>query len=282
MTSNLKEDFLEVDQSVPGQNYVCLSFLSPENVLKQKEMYYFHRFMTQRCGEFEKKIGEIVKDSSDELKDKIQTDLVDVLQQELRFTYQQFKDKYDDFTYKFSDELQKEFDNDCKSKTNVRGVKIRGVYDSYNEAQIRAKALQRRDRSFHVFVGQVGYWLPWDPTADKIQNEEYLEEELNTLMKEYKENEIRKDLFYEEQKREKQQDAMKKRMEAEKAGKVEEVAESLEKDDPWVQSKFPGAEPSLETVEVGTSASETGSSENNASETGASAPETGASETGAN
>ena len=46
MTSNLKEDFLEVDQSVPGQNYVCLSFLSPENVLKQKEMYYFH---LQQC-----------------------------------------------------------------------------------------------------------------------------------------------------------------------------------------------------------------------------------------
>ena len=26
----IKEDFLEVDQPIPGQNYVCLSFVSPE------------------------------------------------------------------------------------------------------------------------------------------------------------------------------------------------------------------------------------------------------------
>ena len=25
-----KTDYLEVDESIPGQNYVCLSFLSPE------------------------------------------------------------------------------------------------------------------------------------------------------------------------------------------------------------------------------------------------------------
>ena len=41
-----------------------------------------------------------------------------------------------------------------------------------------------------------------------IQKEEYLEDELNTLMKGYKENEINKDIFYEEQKREKQKAAM--------------------------------------------------------------------------
>ena len=42
--SELKEDFLEVDQSIPGQNYVCLSFVSPENVLNNKELYYAHKF----------------------------------------------------------------------------------------------------------------------------------------------------------------------------------------------------------------------------------------------
>ena len=31
------EDFLEVDQQIPGQNFVCLSFISPEKVLKRRE-----------------------------------------------------------------------------------------------------------------------------------------------------------------------------------------------------------------------------------------------------
>ena len=30
------EDYLEVDKPLPGQNYVCMSFISPENTYKQK------------------------------------------------------------------------------------------------------------------------------------------------------------------------------------------------------------------------------------------------------
>ena len=33
-------DFLEVDKPIPGQNYACLSFVSPENIIKQKEREY--------------------------------------------------------------------------------------------------------------------------------------------------------------------------------------------------------------------------------------------------
>jgi hypothetical protein len=58
------------------------------------------------------------------------------------------------------------------------------------------------DPSFNVFVGQVGFWLPWDPAPSEIQNQEYAEDQLNTLMKNYKENEVKKDEFFEEQKRE--------------------------------------------------------------------------------
>ena len=38
------EDYLEVDKSIPGQNYACISFVSPEKVLKQKEMFMFENF----------------------------------------------------------------------------------------------------------------------------------------------------------------------------------------------------------------------------------------------
>ena len=40
-----KEDFLEVDKPIPGQNYVCLSFVSPEKIVKQKELFVFTRLV---------------------------------------------------------------------------------------------------------------------------------------------------------------------------------------------------------------------------------------------
>ena len=260
--SETREDFLEVDAPIAGQNYVCLSFVSPESTLKNKDTFMFQKFMTQRCGELEKKLDEIIEKASDTLKNKIRNEIRSELRYQMKYTYEEFNDKFEDFKYKFNDDLTKQFDKQCNFQTNVRGVKVRGVFSTYEEAEKRAKLLQRRDRSFHVFVGSVGYWLPWDPCADRIENEEYLEEELNTLMKEYKENEIRKDLFFEEQKREAKQDAMRKKLEAEKKKKEEEgsaleqgetneneLQEQLQEEDPWMKAKFKEATTTATTTE---------------------------------
>jgi hypothetical protein len=235
-----EEDYLEVDKPIPGQNYTCISFVSPDDCIKQKELFLFNKFMNQRCGEWETSIDDIIKKCSDEVKSKVEKELKEKLRLEMKFNYTQFKDKYDDFKYKFNDELNSAFEKVSNKQTSVRGVKVRGSYDSYAQAEKRAKELQRTDRSFHVFVGQVGYWLPWDPNADQVQDEEYLETELNTLMQEYKKNEVNRDLFYEEQKREKTQDAMKKRIEAEKENE-KKITESLDEPDPWMSSKLQGA-----------------------------------------
>ena len=247
-----KVDYLDVDKPIPGQNYTCISFVSPDETMKQKELYLFNKYMNQRCGELEQDLSKIIEKSSDELKNKIQRDMVDKLKLELKYTYEQFKSKYDDFKYKYNDELNAAFEKVSNKKTSVRGVKVRGVYDSYGQAEKRAKELQRTDRSFHVFVGQVGYWLPWDPNADQVQEEEYLESELNNLMGEYKKNEINRDIFYEEQKREKLKDAAKKlkEHEAEKA-----IEDKLDEPDPWMNSKFKSA-PATEAVEGDAAATE--------------------------
>ena len=192
--------------------------------------------MNQRCGELEKNVREIIEKSKEDVKNKLQRDLVEVLQREMKYDYDQFKSKYDDFKYKYKEDLDKAFDRVSQGKTSVRGVKVRGVYDSYEQAERRAKQLQRTDRSFHVFVGQVGYWLPWDPNADNVEDEEYLEDELNNLMKEYKKNEINRDIFYEEQKREKLKEAAMKLKEHEEA--KEGAGDGLEEEDPWMTSKF--------------------------------------------
>mgnify|MGYP003688031187 FL=1 len=243
-----KVDYLDVDKPLPGQNDACISFVSPDEIMKQKEIFLFNKYMNQRCGELENAVSEVIKKCSDELKNKIERDIVEKLRLEMKYTYTEFKSKYDDFRYKYSDELNTAFDKVSDKKTSVRGVKVRGCYDSYDQAEKRAKALQRTDRSFHVFVGQVGYWLPWDPNADQVQDEEYLEGELNTLMQEYKKNEINRDIFYEDQKREKLRDAERDRLAAESGSKIEDL---LDEPDPWMNSKFNSskeAESSAEAV----------------------------------
>ena len=66
------------------------------------------------------------------------------------------------------------------------------------------------DGTHDIYVGQVGFWLPWDPEPFDVQDQEYLEKDLNTLMKSKKENEIKKNLHFEEEKRKKMEYNMKK------------------------------------------------------------------------
>ena len=167
-----KMDYLEVDQPIPGQNYCCISFVSPDDLIESKEAWKVSKFLQSVC-----------KDKDMEFK--------------------KIMEQYNNFCYKFQDDLQKDFDQQNNFKTNIRGVKIRGTYNTKEEAVSQAKKLQTIDSDFHVFVGQVGYWLPWDPCADKVEDEQFMDSQLNEMMEKYKENSINKDVFYEEQKREK-------------------------------------------------------------------------------
>lgn len=165
------EDYLEVDAPVPGQSFCCLSFISPEKILEQKDRFLMKKFVKSIANES----GEAV----------LQAD--------------EFESKFDDFVTVNETLLDEEFHKEVGFKTSVRGVKVRGVYSTYDEAAKRAAQLQRADRAFHVYVGQVGYWLPWDPTADNIADQQYLEKELNELMQNYKSNQVQRDLFYSSQ-----------------------------------------------------------------------------------
>ena len=228
--NEVKEDFLEVDDPIGGQQFVCLSFVSPEDVIQNKEAFKTAKFLQSYS------------------KDK----------------GMEFKEVYEDylnFQYKFQDEIQRDYDKENKGQTNIRGVKVRGVYSSKEEAEARAKKLHRLDSSFHVFIGQVGYWLPWNPCADKIEDEQFLDSGLNELMEKYKENNINKDLLYEEQKREK----MKAAQEEVLAAKKKEAEEQLLKDKEIEDI-------SEETVEeiIGVSASDVSASDVSASDVSAS------------
>ena len=38
-------DLLDEDKPISGQKFVCVSFVSPENVLKQRNMFLFQNFL---------------------------------------------------------------------------------------------------------------------------------------------------------------------------------------------------------------------------------------------
>ena len=48
--------------------------------------------------------------------------------------------------------------------------------------------LREVDPNHNVYVGPVGMWMPWEPDAYKTGRVEYLEEELNQLMKNKNDN----------------------------------------------------------------------------------------------
>lgn len=217
--NEITEDFLEVDQKIPGQNFVCLSFISPENVLQDKNKYFMSNFF------------KYVFQSGDKtIQDRLSNEAL---------SYDELSGVYDDWLYTRQDELEKEFYEKNDFKTSVRGIKVRGVYETVKEANIRAKILQKRDPSFHVFVGQVGYWLPWDPESDKIENQEYQEQHLNELVKNYKQNLEERDEFYEQVK----QDKLKKAKE-----ELAKAKEELEKQKPSNENT-PAPDVSKENIE---------------------------------
>ena len=81
------------------------------------------------------------------------------------------------------DDLDKEYNTSNKFQTNVRGIKVRGVYSTQEEAEMRCKLLRNEDPNHDVYVGPVGVWLPFHPEAYKTGNVQYLEKELNNVQK---------------------------------------------------------------------------------------------------
>ena len=214
-----KPDYLEVDENIPGQNYVCLSFLSPEALIQSKEAFKCVKFLQSYCKDQKLKFDEVYS-------------------------------KYQDFTYKYEDKLQRDFDEQNDFQTSVRGLKVRGVFDTRGAAEDRAKKLSLRDSGFHTFVGQVGYWLPWDPNADKVADEVFQDSQLNDMMEKYQENNSSRDIFYEEQKRDKVNAAREEVLKAKSEEAAKKKLEEGEKEDKDPSAEYPIDDPIKEGTSI--------------------------------
>lgn len=85
---------------------------------------------------------------------------------------------------------------------NFRGIKVRGVFATKEEALKRAEYLQKVDPDFNIYVGEVGKWLGWDPDPNTIEDQVYREKKLQDIMDNYKKNREKAKILEEERKRE--------------------------------------------------------------------------------
>jgi len=205
---NPEENFLEDDDPIPRQNYVCLSFVSPEKVLEDKHLYYmwhYERHLQAKIEELNSKLKEALNKNND-------SDVDVEAQKAEPCTFKNFKELFLDFEYSQHNKIEKEFYELNDFRTTVRGLKVRGVYDTKREAQRRSKKLQQLYPNDHIGVGVVGAWMPWDPDPDDIEDQEYALPELNELMQKKKENEMKKNIHWEQEKRAKLEAAQRQRM----------------------------------------------------------------------
>jgi hypothetical protein len=187
-------DLLDEDMPVAGQKFVCLSFLSPEKILKQKELYFFNQFMKQfDLHKSLEKFTQFLNFISYKYKldfDKLTKDLKEFTEEEKDNLYvSTLEDEYKTYIDNHEESLDKAFNEAHNFQTSTRGIKVRGSFPSQQEAELRCKMLREMDPNHDVFVGPVGTWMPWDPEAYKTGRVEYIEEELNELMNEKQNNE---------------------------------------------------------------------------------------------
>jgi hypothetical protein len=229
--NNVDEDFLTEDPEISSQKIVLLSFLSPEKILAQKDVFMLQKFLHDynvqwKTSKLENWMAQQLQAVNTRLEtlagslDKVdlsgaavdvRTNLLKVdrfveeFQQYVRknmaeIQENELKREYEDFVFKNSVELEEEFFKLNDFHTTIRGIKVRGVFPSEAEATMKAKRLQKSDPNFNIYMGYVGKWMAWEPDPNKVKDQEYANEELNSLMKKYRENEEARDSFYTEQK----------------------------------------------------------------------------------
>jgi hypothetical protein len=189
-------DVCDEDPPIAGQKFACISFISPEKVLKQREIFLFDEFLKQ--WDFNKSMSKFfdfihfISYKYNLKVDDVISDYTDFIKEEdVKMKQDSVYDDYKTFLDKNEEQLTQKFQKQNEFQTSVRGLKLRGVYSTQEEAELRCKKVRDFDPNHDIFVGPVGIWIPWDPDAYKTGRLEFAEEELNQLHQEKMKNEAK-------------------------------------------------------------------------------------------
>ena len=189
-------DLCDEDQPIAGQKFACLSFVSPEKVLKQREQFIFEQFVKE--WDFNKSITKFVEFlnfvsfkysiKSDDLMNDFQEFAKEEKEKLKEYSVE---DDFKTFMDQNEENLNEKFQKENNFQTSVRGLKVRGVFPTQEEAELKCKKLREVDANHDIYVGPVGMWIPWDPDAYKTGRIEFMEDELNQLHNEKIKNELK-------------------------------------------------------------------------------------------
>jgi hypothetical protein len=189
-------DLCDEDPLISGQKFACISFVSPEKIIKQRELFIFEKFISE--WDFTKsmtKMSDFVNFISYKYNLKVNDTMADfkefVKEEHDKLRNTSLDDDWKTFMDKNETSLNEEFNRKHEFQTSVRGLKIRGVFNTQEEAEVRCKKVRDFDPHHDIFVGPVGMWMPWDPDAYKTGRIEFMEDELNKLHNEKIANESR-------------------------------------------------------------------------------------------
>lgn len=236
MSENRKTDNLKEDPPLSGQDWTVVSFVAPEDMVAKKKLHYVNNFMvsdinktisaqaTQMAKYLSAKLNKNLSDVLDKLSSSVDEDdkrVHDILKRQMedivvdedeyvnecRRKYelddQEIMDRYKVYVTENRQKMDREFDEAYDHVTSVRGIKVRGCFQRYEEARKHAKLMRDNvEPAIHAFVAPVGKWLPLDIDADEAQEQEYNEKALQDLMGKYHEGVHARNAHYADRKRE--------------------------------------------------------------------------------
>ena len=90
---------------------------------------------------------------------------------------------------------------EAPQKNDKFGIKIRGAFNSRDEAASHAKRLQKEDATFDIYVVDMYKWLLIPPDPVQIEDAHYADEKLEELMLGYRENQAQAAQMFAERKK---------------------------------------------------------------------------------
>ncbi len=166
-------DFLKQDPQVPGQNYFLISFADPKDRrIEDRVRYEMYRYFAEmlksdeQVAEMQLNLGE-----AETMSDKVQL----------------LADDYLGWLSTNGVKVRRDFAEEFGEELALRAVKIRGVFSMREDADRKAKELQKTDPYFSIYLGDVGKWMPGFPDSEvrhRDMAEQYQDEQLSTLISE--------------------------------------------------------------------------------------------------
>jgi hypothetical protein len=219
-------DLLNEDPVIASQLYGCYSFVSPEKIIKQKDLFLFEQFVKQ--WDFAKSVAlysDFLQFVSFKYKLKVENLMSDfqefVKEEENVLKATNVQNDFKEFLDKQEGKLEQQFQRENGFQTSVRGFINRGNFPTPEEAEKHAKQIRERDPNHDIFVGRNFVWTPLDPDAYKTGRIEFMEEELNQLHHEKLKNEMKAKEEFDKRVFETKKSAIEKNIElARKSGNV--------------------------------------------------------------